>query len=126
LATLAGAYRLSKRQIQPPVGEGLSISVGMISKLGRQSAAALAVPYQELADSVHQAEVVNIDETGWRQDRRKAWLWVTVTAMATVFTIAARRSARVARGLLDANAYVSGARSLTSPVGVSHGHSDRT
>jgi transposase len=99
---LAGAYRLSKRQIQQLVGDlcGLSISTGMISKLERQSALALAEPYQELADSVHEAEVVNIDETGWRQDRRKAWLWVTVTAMATVFTIAARRSGKVARGLL--------------------------
>jgi transposase len=102
LATLAGAYRLSKRQIQQLAGDwfGLSISTGMISKLERQSAAALAGPYQELADSVPQAEVVNIDETGWREDRRKAWLWVTVTAMATVFTIAAGRSGKVARALL--------------------------
>ena len=102
LATLAGAYRLSKRQIQQLVGDlfGLSISTGMIAKLERQSAAALAVPYQELADSVPQAEVVNIDETGWREDRRKAWLWVTVTAMATVFTIAGHRSGQVARALL--------------------------
>src|SRR6516164_2454083 len=62
LATLAGAYRLSKRQIQQLAGDlfGLSISIGMISKLERQSAAALAGPYQELADSVPQAEVVNI------------------------------------------------------------------
>jgi transposase len=66
LATLAGAYRLSKRQIQQLAGDvfGLSISTGMISKLERQSAAALAAPYQELAASVHEAEVVNIDETG--------------------------------------------------------------
>src|SRR5215472_14647443 len=102
LATLAGAYRLSKRQIQQLASDlfGLSISTGMISKLERQSAQALAAPYQELANSVHQAEVVNIDETGWREDRRKAWLWVTVTAMATVFTIAAARSGQVARTLL--------------------------
>lgn len=102
LATLAGAYRLSKRQIQQLAGDlfGLSISTGMIAKLERQSAAALAEPYQELADSVHQAEVVNIDETGWREDRHKAWLWVTVTAMATVFTIAGHRSGEVARSLL--------------------------
>ena len=104
LATLAGAYRLSKRQIQQLAGDlfGPSISTGMISKLERRSAQALAAPYQELADSVHQAEVVNIDETGWREDRRKAWLWVTVTAWATVFTIAARRTAEVARTLLGA------------------------
>jgi transposase len=37
LATLAGAYRLSKRQIQQLAGDlfGLSISTGMISKLER-------------------------------------------------------------------------------------------
>jgi transposase len=102
LATLAGAYRLSKRQTQQLVGDlfGLSISTGMISKLERQSAAALAEPYSELAQSVPEAEVVNIDETGWREDRRKAWLWVTVTAWTTVFTIARNRSAKVAQSLL--------------------------
>jgi transposase len=99
LATLAGAYRLSKRQIQQLASDlfGLTISTGMISKLEKQSAAALAEPCHELARSVLEAEAVNIDETGWREDRRKAWLWVTVTALATVFTIARNRSAAVAR-----------------------------
>ena len=43
---LAGAYRLSKRQIQQVSSDlfGLSISTGMISKLERQSAAALEGP----------------------------------------------------------------------------------
>ena len=102
LATLAGAYRLSKRQIQQLTADlfGLTISTGMISKLEKQSAAALAEPYDELARSVLEAEAVNIDETGWREDRHKAWLWVTVTALATVFTIARHRSAAVARRLL--------------------------
>jgi transposase len=102
LATLAGGYRLSKRQIQQLAADlfGLTISTGMISKLEGQSAQALAQPYHELARSVLEAEAVNIDETGWREDRHKAWLWVTVTALATVFTIAGRRSAEVARSLL--------------------------
>jgi transposase len=71
-----------------------------IEALEKRSAAALAEPYGELARSVLEAEAVNIDETGWREDRRKAWLWVTVTAVATVFTIARHRSAAVARRLL--------------------------
>src|SRR5215468_3552842 len=102
LATLAGAYRLSKRQIQQLTADlfGLTISTGMISKLEKRSAAALAEPYHQLARSVLEAEAVNIDETGWREDRRKAWLWVTVTAMTTIFTIAAARSGKVARTLL--------------------------
>jgi hypothetical protein len=43
LATLAGAYCLSQRQIQRLAGDllGLSISTGMISELERQSAAEL-------------------------------------------------------------------------------------
>jgi transposase len=97
LAMLAGAYRLSKRQIQQLVGDlfGLSISIGIISKLERQSAAALEAPYNELATSVHEAEVANIDETSWRESRRKVWLWATVTGFFTVFTIAKNRSGEV-------------------------------
>jgi hypothetical protein len=49
---------------------------------------------------VHTAEVISADETPWRQGRGKAWLWVAVTALFTVFTIARNRSARVARAVL--------------------------
>ena len=102
LATLAGAYRLSKRQIQQLTGDlfGPSIATGMISKLERQSAQALEAPYNELATAAHHAEVVNVDETSWRQERGKAWPWATVTAMTTVFTIARHRSAEVAKAVL--------------------------
>ena len=102
LAMCAGTYRLSKRQIRQLTGDlfTLSISTGMISKLERQSAAALEAPYNELATAVHQAEVVNIDETSWRENRRKAWLWATVTRLFTVFTIAKDRSGAIARALL--------------------------
>jgi transposase len=64
LATWAGAYRLSKRQIQQLADDlfGLSISTGMISKLERQSAAALEAPYNELAAAVHTAAVIHADE----------------------------------------------------------------
>jgi hypothetical protein len=44
--------------------------------------------------------VVNVDETSWRENRRKVWLWATVTKLATVFTIATHRSREVASALL--------------------------
>jgi transposase len=102
LAMLAGAYRLSKRQIQQLVSDlfSLSISTGMVSKLERQSAITLEAPYNELATSVHESEVVNIDETSWRENRLKAWLWATVTDLCTVFTIAKSRSGEIAGALL--------------------------
>ena len=95
-------YRLSKRPIQQLAGDlfGLSISTGMISKLERLSAEAFQAPYNELATAVHTAGVIGADETGWREDRHKAWLWAAVTALFTVFTIARNRNARVARAVL--------------------------
>jgi transposase len=102
LATLAGACRLSKRQVRQLAGDllGLSISTGMIAKLERRSAMVLAEPHRELADSVREAAVVNVDETGWREQGRRAWLWAATTEKATVFTIAANRSGEIARRLL--------------------------
>src|SRR3954471_4432262 len=102
LATLAGGYRLSKRQVQQIAGDlfGLAIATGMVCKLERQSAAVLEAPYNEVALDVHDAPAASIDDTSWREDRRKAQLWVVVTALTTVFTIAAKRSAAVAKALL--------------------------
>src|SRR3954469_10893672 len=91
LSTLAGGYRLSKRQVQQMAGDlfGLSIATGMVSKLERRSAVVLEAPYNEVALGVHDAPAASIDDTSWREDRRKAQLWVAVTALTTVFTIAA-------------------------------------
>jgi transposase len=102
LAMFAGAYRLSKRQIRQVAADlfTLSISTGMISKLERQSSAALEAPYHQLAIAVHQAKATNIDETSWRERFRKVWLWATVTPLFTVFTIAPHRSGAVAKALL--------------------------
>jgi transposase len=102
LTVFAGAYRLSKRQIQQLSADlfGLTISLGMISKLEQRSAEVLEAPYNELAVSVHSAWATNIDETSWRQALKKAWLWVTVTPIVTVFTIARHRSGEVAEALL--------------------------
>jgi transposase len=72
----------------------------MISKLERRSATALEAPYHELAIAVHRAPATNIDETSWRERLKKVWLWVTVTPLFTVFTIAKDRSGAVAMALL--------------------------
>jgi transposase len=75
LSTIAGGYRLSKRQVQQIVGDlfGLSIATGMVSKLGRQSGTVLEAPYHEVALDVHDVAAVSIDDTSWRENRRKAY-----------------------------------------------------
>jgi transposase len=102
LSVLAGAYRLGKRPIRQLVADlfGLSISTGMISRLERQAAAELEAPVEELREYVRRANAAHIDETSWKQGRDKAWLWVAVTRLVTVFAIATSRGAEVARDLL--------------------------
>src|SRR5262249_18428863 len=55
---------------------------------------------QELRAHVRR-QSANIDETGWPQNRQRGWLWVVVTQMVTVFTIALSRSGSVAKRLVD-------------------------
>lgn len=102
LSVLTGAYRLSKRQVVQLGSDllGLTISVGMIAKLERITAEVLERPVAELAEAVKSAGAANIDETGWREDGRKAWLWVVVTSLGIVFRIVRSRAGAVAADLL--------------------------
>ena len=86
---LAGAYRLSKRNIRALLSDafGLEVSLGTVSRLEREVAAALAGAVEEARAFVRRQGIVNVDETGWRQGRAKAWLWTAVTAGVTVFAI---------------------------------------
>ena len=102
LSVLAGAYRLSKRQVAQLCSDllGLTISIGMIAKLERITADVLERPVAELAEAVKTAEAANIDETGWRESGRKAWLWVVVTSLGIVFRVVRSRAGAVAAELL--------------------------
>jgi transposase len=101
LAVLAGGYRLGKRPIRQLAYDlfGLSISTGMVAKLERSTADALQQPMAELEGYVR-TQHANVDETSWREAMHKAWLWVVVTPLVTVFHIAATRSGKVAGELL--------------------------
>jgi transposase len=102
LGVLTGAYRLSKRQVAQLGSDllGLTISIGMIAKLERITAEVLEQPVAELAKQVKSADAANIDETGWREGGRKAWLWVVVTGLGIVFRIVPSRAGAVAAELL--------------------------
>jgi transposase len=102
IALLGGAYRLSKRQVQSVLGDllGLSVSLGMVAKTERQAAEALADPVDAVYGHVRSADSAGVDETGWREGRRRAWLWTAVTAGATAFRIARSRGADALHALV--------------------------
>lgn len=102
VALLMGVYRLSKRAVPDVLYDlfGLSMSVGAVVGCQHKASEALAGPFEEARLAVIEAPVKHADETGWREARRRAWLWVVVTSTLTVFMVHARRNSDAARQLL--------------------------
>jgi transposase len=101
LALLASQYR---QGLRPVVGLsadlwGLNLSTGMVSKLRQRTADALLVPWVQVVLYVR-TQNVNIDETTWREGKKRAYLWAAATPLAAVFLIAKGRTAQVAKRLL--------------------------
>lgn len=110
VALLTGTYRLSKRMAQQLIEDllGVEISLGTVPNLEQEISASLAAPVEEAREHVRQQPVANLDETGWyegRDDGRagRAWLWVAVTSLVTVFKIARSRGEGVAKQILGAD-----------------------
>jgi transposase len=107
---LSGVFRLSKRSVKCLLSDlfGVEISLGAIIACEQRTSEVLAPPVEELRGYVQEQATVNADETSWRERRQKAWLWVAVTAYATVFMIHARRGTDAARKLLGSFAGILG------------------
>ena len=102
VALLGGMYRLSKRRTAALLGDllGLSISSGMVCKAQRLAAEALETPVAQIQAHVRSAPAAGVDETGWKQKAKKAWLWVAVTSRATLFRIDPKRGADALHALV--------------------------
>jgi transposase len=87
VALLSGRYRLSRREVRLLLQDlwEVRLSLGAVLRQEQAQSAALAPIVEEAQTAVHEAAVVNIDETGWREEQRRAWLWAAVTAELTVF-----------------------------------------
>ena len=60
----------------------------------------VAEPVEEARAYVQEQAVAHLDETSWRQGGKRAWLWVAVTSLVTVFVVRMSRGGQVARELL--------------------------
>src|SRR5438046_5399830 len=86
VALLSGRYRLSRREVRQLLQDlwAVRVSLGAVLRQEQAQSATLAPIVEEAQAAVQQAAVVNVDETGWREDKRRAWLWTAVTATLTV------------------------------------------
>lgn len=70
---------------------GISVTPGGVVGAVARQARQLEPTYRALIESVRNSAVVAPDETGWRVDGRKAWLWAFAGEEATVYLIASGR-----------------------------------
>jgi transposase len=101
---LRGELRQSVRQTSSVMTHLLHVpmSVGMVAKTQQQVSHALAPAYQEAVEYAKAHDRPHADETSWRLDKKKAWLWVSVCGLVTVFLVHASRGATAAKELLGA------------------------
>ena len=104
VALCTGAYRLSKRTTGQVMDDvfGVPMSVGTISQSERTTTQVLDPPVEEARACVEAQAVAHLDETSWRQGDKRAWVWVAVTSLVTVFVVRLSRGGQVARELLGA------------------------
>jgi transposase len=101
VAYLSGVGRMGKRPIRQFCEDLLDIplSLGSVCALEARTSRALESVHAEAKEAIR-AEDANVDETGWKQGGKKAWLWVAVTGVLTVFLIHRNRNREAFEALL--------------------------
>lgn len=102
IAYLTVVCRMPRRVVEALLGQvlAINISLGSTQKCWEEASQAVDAPCQELEKQLKQEPVLNVDETGWRTNGDKRFLWAFVAARYVVYTVAATRSSQVLRDLL--------------------------
>jgi hypothetical protein len=104
IAYLTVVCRMPRRVVEALLAQvlGIEISLGSTQKCWEEASQAVAVPVQELERQLRDEPVLNVDETGWRTNGDKRFLWAFVATRYVVYTVAATRGSEVLIRLLGA------------------------
>jgi transposase len=104
IAYLTVVCRMPRRVVEALLGQvlGIDISLGSTQKCWEEASQAVAAACQELQQQLKDEPVLNVDETGWRTNGDKRFLWAFVAARYVVYTVAATRGSEVLVRLLGA------------------------
>jgi transposase len=94
LSYLAGSHGMSKRAIEE-LTEAIfeaPIALGTVANLEQEVSTALAGAHKEALETVAAAPVKNVDETGWKENGKKRWLWVAATKRVAAYIISPWRN----------------------------------
>lgn len=98
---LAGAYRIGKRGTAQLLHDlfGVPISPAAVCGLQHKTASVLE-PVARQAHAHVAGRPANVDETGWREGRKRGWLWTAVTRSVSVFLLRLSRARAVLAELI--------------------------
>ena len=109
-AILSGLYRMSERMVQTAFKDlfGIVMALGTVNNLKQEASLAIAESVETAAEYVKSEPIINADETSFKQansdennpTNSKAWLWVAVTELVTVFRVTLSRGQLAAQLLL--------------------------
>jgi len=96
--------RLPRRLVEAMLADvlGIEISLGSTQKAWEEVSQAVQHPVQQLQAQLPQEAVLNVDETGWRTNGGKRWIWALVAQQFVFYVVASTRGAEVLVSLLGA------------------------
>jgi transposase len=96
--------RLPRRLVESMLADvlGIEISLGSTQKAWEEVSQAVAQPIQQLQEQLPQQVILNVDETGWRTNGDKRWIWALVAQQFVFYVVASTRGAEVLVSLLGA------------------------
>jgi transposase len=102
VAYLTVTCRMPRRVVLEAVEHvlGIPLSLGSVQKVWEEASEAVAGPYEELGRQLPLEPVLNSDETGYRTNGEKRWLWALVASRFVFYKIAPTRGAEVLVALL--------------------------
>src|SRR5438876_3459840 len=94
--------RLPRRRVEAMLADvlGIEISLGSTQKAWEEVSRAVEQPVGQLQKQLPREAVLNVDETGWRTNGDKRWIWTFVAKQFVFYAVASTRSAAVLVALL--------------------------
>lgn len=91
-------YRKIRELFQDMVG--LTVSPGGISQALARISHWLGVEKEALLEAIRGSPQLHVDETGWRLDGKKSWVWVLANERLAYYHVDRSRARKVLKGLL--------------------------
>lgn len=82
---------------------GVNVTAGALCSAAQSTGTALEPVHTAITRRINDADMVVMDETGWRVGGASAWLWVATTPDATIYDVADGRGYDQACGLVNAD-----------------------